>query len=260
MVLMRIYPSVSLIQKRNEDPYLVRVLEPRRKTPHTQRCNEFPSRRSPSLDLRSELVPRLRYVTRRSPQARAALMRPRRASRSRRPRPRGRRPLVVPGVRTTACGGPGVARCPRKCFTSTRAGVLLDYVPAARAIPCDVRLLALAAMACGGRSRASSSRPRRNQHAAASPVRRGGTPGPAPGARPGRPSASLPHKPSFWPRRHHPVEPSLFGGQAAGTPCSPQFEFPARRARRPAAPASGRSGRASASARRATAAACAARS
>ena len=28
-------------QKRNEDPYLVRVLEPRRKTPHTQRCNEF---------------------------------------------------------------------------------------------------------------------------------------------------------------------------------------------------------------------------
>ncbi|CAH0377262.1 unnamed protein product [Pelagomonas calceolata] len=108
-------------QKRNEDPYLVRVLEPRRKTPHTQRCNEFPSRRSPCLDLLSELVPRLRYVTLCSPQARAGAQGGRGARAGAGGQGRGRRPLVVPGVRTME-----VTACPRKCFTSTRAGVLLD--------------------------------------------------------------------------------------------------------------------------------------
>ena len=87
----------------------------------------FPSRRSPFAYLLVVVVPRLQYFTCVPPQARAGAQGGRGARAGAGGQGRGgRRPLVVPGVRTTACGGPGGARCPRKCFTSTRAGVLLD--------------------------------------------------------------------------------------------------------------------------------------
>ena len=49
--------------KRNEDPYLVRVLEPRRKTPHTQRCNEFSKSPIAFHSFFAVVVSRLQYFT-----------------------------------------------------------------------------------------------------------------------------------------------------------------------------------------------------
>ena len=123
MVQMRIYYSVSLTPKSEMRILTWSVFLNRGVRPLTHKdVMNFQVADRLAWFLFSTVVPRLQYFTCVPPQARAGAQGGRGARAGAGGQGRGRRPLVVPGVRTMEV----MTACPRKCFTSTRAGVLLD--------------------------------------------------------------------------------------------------------------------------------------
>ena len=237
-------------KKRNEDPYLVRVLEPRRKTPHTQRCNEF-SKSPIAFCLSSRGCGASSAVFYLCPPAgsRRRSRRPRRASRSRRPRPRR-----VAAARRSRCEDDGGDSVSTQVF----------YVDTRRGAP-RLRSYTISLSRCRPGDGVSCRDARDTKHHTSMPsprvhiVTRGGTQGPAPGVRRGSRPRRSPTSRASGRGATTPSSPRCSAARPQERHARPSSSSPARRARRPAAPASGRSGRASASARRATAAVSAAR-